>query len=71
LAFVVRHQAFVISRNDSVKKNFNHRWTQMDTDKKRGIQGPRKAHHLVTGENPGQNDVLTFLHLCLSVSICG
>jgi len=43
----------------------------MDTDKKRGIQAPRKAHHLVTGENPGQNDVLTFLHLCLSVSICG
>jgi len=24
----------------------------MDTDKKRGIQAPRKAHHLVTGENP-------------------
>jgi hypothetical protein len=48
-----------------------HRWTQMDTDKKRGLQAPRKAHHLVTGENPGQNDVLTFLHLCLSVSICG
>jgi hypothetical protein len=43
----------------------------MDTDKKRGIQAPRKAHHLVTGENPGQNDVLTFLHLCLSVSISG
>jgi hypothetical protein len=43
----------------------------MDTDEKRGIQAPRKAHHLVAGENQGQNDVLTFLHLCLSVSICG
>jgi hypothetical protein len=55
----------------SSKRFFNHRWTQMDTDEKRGIQAPRKAHHLVTGENQGQNDVLTFLHLCLSVSICG
>jgi hypothetical protein len=53
------------------KRFFNHRWTQMDTDKKRGLQAPRKAHHLVTGENPGQNHVLTLLHLCLSVSICG
>jgi len=43
----------------------------MDTDKKRGLQAPRKAQHLVTGENPGQNDFLTFLHRCLSVSICG
>ena len=62
----LRDKIYALSRNNSVKKHFNHRWTQMNTDKnvafKRLIQ-----HRLVTGGKPDGNAILTFLHLCSSV----
>jgi hypothetical protein len=43
----------------------------MNPDNKLAFSAPHKAHHLVTGENPRQNAVLTLLDLWVSVSICG
>jgi len=60
-----------LSRDDSVKKNFNHRWTQINTDEETSERrsGPDFRRSL----NDALYVVLEYhvFHLCPSVSICG
>jgi hypothetical protein len=66
----IGHSSF-FSHNDSVKKNFNHRWTQINTDEEMSERrsGPEFRRSL--------NDALYVVledhvfYPCPSVSICG
>ena len=59
------------SRNDSVKKNFNHRWTQINTDEE--MSERRSGPDFRRSLNDALYVVLEYhvFHLCPSVSICG
>jgi len=59
-----------LSRNDSVKKNFNHRWTQINTDEE--MSERRSGPDFRRSLNDALYVVLEYhvFHLCPSVSIC-